>query len=178
MIEFVGHLTGNAFKYYKKTMIKTSQIVFLIGFGIAMPIMFFVFNLIGSVDLESILFAASVCLLSAIFLPYPILKFAKGDVTRRIYINDGLVNAVSCEGRTHSAQICAIKKVKDFGDYYAMTLPGICAIVSVYFTLLLLYLLWLRFYISFLLFFRLSKYINTIMLKRYLIICIRDISTL
>lgn len=23
MIEFVGHLTGNAFKYYKKTMIKT-----------------------------------------------------------------------------------------------------------------------------------------------------------
>ena len=68
MIEFVGHLTGNAFKYYKKTMIKTSQIVFLIGFGIAMPIMFFVFNLIGSVDLESILFAASVCLLSAIFL--------------------------------------------------------------------------------------------------------------
>ena len=91
MIEFVGHLTGNAFKYYKKTMIKTSQIVFLIGFGIAMPIMFFVFNLIGSVDLESILFAASVCLLSAIFLPYPILKLAKGDVTRRIYINDGLV---------------------------------------------------------------------------------------
>lgn len=133
MIEFVGHLTGNAFKYYKKTMIKTSQIVFLIGFGIAMPIMFFVFNLIGSVDLESILFAASVCLLSAIFLPYLILKFAKGDVTRRIYINDGLVSAVSCEGRTRSAQICAIKKVKDFGDYYAMTLPGICAIVSVYF---------------------------------------------
>ena len=133
MIEFVGHLTGYAFKYYKKTMIKTSQIVFLIGFGIAMPIMFFVFNLIGSVDLESILFAASVCLLSAIFLPYPILKFAKGDVTRRIYINDGLVSAVSCEGRTRSAQICAIKKVKDFGDYYAMTLPGICAIVSVYF---------------------------------------------
>lgn len=133
MIEFVGHLTGNAFKYYKKTMIKTSQIVFLIGFGIAMPIMFFVFNLIGSVDLESILFAASVCLLSAIFLPYPILKLAKGDVTQRIYINDGLVNAVSCEGRTRSAQICAIKKVKDFGDYYAMTLPGICAIVSVYF---------------------------------------------
>ena len=133
MIDFVGHLTGNAFKYYKKTMIKTSQIVFLIGFGIAMPIMFFVFNLIGSVDLESILFAASVCLLSAIFLPYPILKFAKGDVTRRIYINDGLVSAVSCEGRTRSARICAIKKVKDFGDYYAMTLPGICAIVSVYF---------------------------------------------
>ena len=133
MIEFVGHLTGNAFKYYKKTMIITSQIVLLIGFGIAMPIMFFVFNLIGSVDLESILFAASVCLLSAIFLPYPILKFAKGDVTRRIYINDGLVSAVSCEGRTRSAQICAIKKVKDFGDYYAMTLPGICAIVSVYF---------------------------------------------
>ena len=133
MIEFVGHLTGNAFKYYKKTMIKTSQIVFLIGFGIAMPIMFFVFNLIGSVDLESILFAASVCLLSAIFLPYPILKFAKGDVTRRIYINDGLVSAVSCEGRTRSAQICAIKKVKDFGDYYAMTLPVICSIVSVYF---------------------------------------------
>ena len=27
MIEFVGHLTGNAFKYYKKTMIKTSQIL-------------------------------------------------------------------------------------------------------------------------------------------------------
>ena len=133
MIEFVGHLTGNAFKYYKKTMIKTSRIVFLIGFGIAMPIMFFVFNLIGSVDLESILFAASVCLLSAIFLPYPILKFAKGDVTRRIYINDGLVSAVSCEGRTRSAQICAIKKVKDFGDYYAMTLPGICVIISGYF---------------------------------------------
>ena len=133
MIEFMGRLTGNAFKYYKKTMIKTSRIVFLIAFGIAMPIMFFVFNLIGRVDLESILFAASVCLLSAIFLPYPILKFAKGDVTRRIYINDGLVNAVSCEGRTRSAQICAIKKVKDFGDYYAMTLPGICAIVSVYF---------------------------------------------
>lgn len=46
MIEFMGRLTGNAFKYYKKTMIKTSRIVFLIAFGIAMPIMFFVFNLI------------------------------------------------------------------------------------------------------------------------------------
>lgn len=40
MIEFMGRLTGNAFKYYKKTMIKTSRIVFLIAFGIAMPIMF------------------------------------------------------------------------------------------------------------------------------------------
>jgi len=133
MIEFVGHLTGNAFKYYKKTMIKTSQIVFLIGFGIAMPIMFFVFNLIGSVDLEFMLFTALLFVLTAIFSPYLILIFAKGDVTQRIYINDGLVSAVSCEGRTRSAQICAIKKVKDFGDYYAMTLPGICAIVSVYF---------------------------------------------
>ena len=71
MIEFVGHLTGNAFKYYKKTMIKTSQIVFLIGFGIAMPIMFFVFNLIGSVDLESILFAASVCFPPGNFFAVP-----------------------------------------------------------------------------------------------------------
>ena len=34
------------------------------------------------------------------------------------------------------------------------------------------------FYISFLLFFRLNKYINTIMLKRYLIICILEISIL
>ncbi len=67
------------------------------------------------------------------FSPYLILIFAKGDVTQRIYINNGLVSAVSCEGRTRSAQICAIKKVKDFGDYYAMTLPVICSIVSVYF---------------------------------------------
>ena len=79
------------------------------------------------------LFTALLFVLTAIFSPYLILIFAKGDVTQRIYINDGLVNAVSCEGRTRSAQICAIKKVKDFGDYYAMTLPGICAIVSVYF---------------------------------------------
>ena len=50
MIEFVGRLTGNAFKYYKKTMIKTLQIVLLIAFGIGMPIMLFVFNSIGSVD--------------------------------------------------------------------------------------------------------------------------------
>ncbi len=114
-------------------MIKTFQILLLIALGVALPIMLFVFNSIGSVDLESILFAASVCLLSAIFLPYPILKFAKGDVTQRIYINNGLVSAVSCEGRTRSAQICAIKKVKDFGDYYAMTLPGICVIISGYF---------------------------------------------
>ena len=133
MIEFMGRLTGNAFKYYKKTMIKTSQIVLLIAFGIAMPIMFFVFNSIGGVDLEFMLFTALLFVLTAIFSPYLILIFAKGDVTRRIYINDGLVNAVSCEGRTRSAQICAIKNVKDFGDYYAMTLPGICAIVSVYF---------------------------------------------
>jgi len=133
MIEFMGRLTGNAFKYYKKTMMKTLQIVLLIAFGIGMPIMFFVFNSIGSVDLEFMLFTALLFVLTAIFSPYLILIFAKGDVTRRIYINDGLVNAVSCEGRTRSAQICAIKKVKDFGDYYAMTLPGICAIVSVYF---------------------------------------------
>lgn len=133
MIEFVGRLTGNAFKYFKRSKIRTNQIILLIALGVLLPIMFCIFNLIGSVDLEYILFAASVCLLSAIFLPYLILKFAKGDVTRRIYINDGLVSAVSCEGRTRSAQICAIKKVKDFGDYYAMTLPGICAIVSVYF---------------------------------------------
>lgn len=117
MIEFVGRLTGNAFKYYKKTMIKTSQIVFLIGFGIGMPIMLFVFNSIGGVDLEYILFMASLCVLTAIFSPYLILIFAKGDVTQRIYINDGVVSAVSCEGRTRSTQICAIKKVKDFGDY-------------------------------------------------------------
>ena len=89
MIEFVGRLTGSAFKYYKKTMIKTFQILLLIAFGIGMPIMLSVFNSIGS--------------------------------------------AVSCEGRTRSAQICAIKKVKDFGDYYAMTLPGICVIISGYF---------------------------------------------
>ena len=133
MIEFVGRLTGNAFKYYKKTMIKTLQIVLLIAFGIGMPIMFFVFNSIGSVDLEFMLFTALLFVLTAIFSPYLILIFAKGDVTQRIYINDGLVNAVSCEGRTRSAQICAIKKVKDFGDYYAMTLPVICSIVSVYF---------------------------------------------
>ena len=71
----------------------------------------------------------------AIALSYPAsaLEIKLGEVTQRIYINDGLVIAVSCEGRTRSAQICAIKKVKDFGDYYAMTLPGICAIVSVYF---------------------------------------------
>ena len=50
MIEFTGRLTGKAFKYYKKTMIKTLQIVLLIAFGIGMPIMFFVFNSIGSVD--------------------------------------------------------------------------------------------------------------------------------
>ena len=133
MIEFMGRLTGNAFKYYKKTMIKTLQIVLLIAFGIGMPIMFFVFNSIGSVDLEFMLFTALLFVLTAIFSPYLILIFAKGDVTQRIYINDGLVSAVSCEGRTRSAQIFAIKKVKDFGDYYAMTLPGICAIVSVYF---------------------------------------------
>lgn len=112
---------------------KNFTMVLLIGFGIAMPIMFFVFNLIGSVDLEYILFMASLCVLTAIFSPYLILIFAKGDVTQRIYINNGLVSAVSCEGRTRSAQICAIKKVKDFGDYYAMTLPVICSIVSVYF---------------------------------------------
>lgn len=70
----------------------------------------FVFNLIGSVDLEYILFMASLCVLTAIFSPYLILIFAKGDVTQRIYINNGLVSAVSCEGRTRSAQICAIKR--------------------------------------------------------------------
>lgn len=109
MIEFMGRLTGNAFKYYKKTMIKTFQILLLIAFGIGMPIMLFVFNSIGSVDLEYILFMASLCVLTAIFSPYLILIFAKGDVTQRIYINNGLVSAVSCEGRTRSAQICAIK---------------------------------------------------------------------
>ena len=114
-------------------MIKTSQMVLLIAFGIGMPIMFFVFNSIGGVDLEFMLFTALLFVLTAIFSPYLILIFAKGDVTQRIYINSGLVSAVSCKGRTRSAQICAIKKVKDFGDYYAMTLPGICAIVSVYF---------------------------------------------
>lgn len=70
----------------------------------------FVFNSIGSVDLEFMLFTALLFVLTAIFSPYLILIFAKGDVTQRIYINDGLVNAVSCEGRTRSAQICAIKR--------------------------------------------------------------------
>ena len=69
MIEFMGRLTGNAFKYYKKTMIKTFQILLLIAFGIGMPIMLFVFNSIGSVDLEYILFMASLCVLTAIFSP-------------------------------------------------------------------------------------------------------------
>lgn len=114
-------------------MIKTSQMVLLIAFGIGMPIMFFVFNSIGGVDLEFMLFTALLFVLTAIFSPYLILIFAKGDVTQRIYINSGLVSAVSCKGRTRSAQICAIKKVKDFGDYYAMTLPGICVIISGYF---------------------------------------------
>lgn len=114
-------------------MIKASQMVLLIAFGIGMPIMFFVFNSIGGVDLEFMLFTALLFVLTAIFSPYLILIFAKGDVTQRIYINSGLVSAVSCEGRTRSAQICAIKKVKDFGDYYAMTLPGICVIISGYF---------------------------------------------
>lgn len=109
MIEFMGRLTGNAFKYYKKTMIKTFQILLLIAFGIGMPIMLFVFNSIGSVDLEYILFMASLCVLTAIFSPYLILIFAKGDVTQRIYINNGLVSAVSCEGRTRSAINCRIK---------------------------------------------------------------------
>ena len=133
MIEFVGRLTGSAFKYYKKTMIKTFQILLLIAFGIGMPIMLSVFNSIGGVDLEYILFMASLCVLTAIFSPYLILIFAKGDVTQRIYINNGLVSAVSCEGRTRSAQICAIKKVKDFGDYNAKTIPGICENISGYF---------------------------------------------
>lgn len=114
-------------------MIKTFQILLQIALGVALPIMFCIFNLIGDIDLEYILFMASFSVLTAIFSPYLILIFAKGDVTQQIYINNGLVSAVSCEGRTRSAQICAIKKVKDFGDYYAMTLPGICAIVSVYF---------------------------------------------
>lgn len=43
--------------------------------------MLFVFNSIGSVDLEYILFMASLCVLTAIFSPYLILIFAKGDVT-------------------------------------------------------------------------------------------------
>ena len=135
MIEFVGRLTGNAFKYFKRSKIRTNQIILLIALGVLLPIMFCIFNLIGSVDLEYILFIIPFSALLAIALSYPAsaLEIKLGEVTQRIYINDGLVNAVSCEGRTRSAQICAIKKVKDFGDYYAMTLPGICAIVSVYF---------------------------------------------
>lgn len=116
-------------------MIKTFQILLLIALGVALPIMFCIFNLIDGIDLEYMLFIIPFSALLAIALSYPAsaLEIKLGDVTQRIYINNGLVSAVSCEGRTRSAQICAIKKVKDFGDYYAMTLPGICAIVSVYF---------------------------------------------
>lgn len=116
-------------------MIKTFQILLQIALGVALPIMFCIFNLIDGIDLEYILFIIPFSALLAIALSYPAsaLEIKLGEVTQRIYINNGLVSAVSCEGRTRSAQICAIKKVKDFGDYYAMTLPGICAIVSVYF---------------------------------------------
>lgn len=116
-------------------MIKTFQILLLIAFGIGLPIMLCIFNLIDGIDLEYILFIIPFSALLAIALSYPAsaLEIKQGEVTQRIYINDGLVNAVSCEGRTRSAQICAIKKVKDFGDYYAMTLPGICVIISGYF---------------------------------------------
>lgn len=116
-------------------MIKTFQILLLIALGVVLPIMFCIFNLIGGIDLEYILFIIPFSALLAIALSYPAsaLEIKLGEVTQRIYINNGLVSAVSCEGRTRSAQICAIKKVKDFGDYYAMTLSGICAIVSVYF---------------------------------------------
>lgn len=113
MIEFTGRLTENAFKYYKKTMIKTFQILLLIAWHWNAYYAFCIHS-IGSVDLEYILFMASLCVLTAIFSPYLILIFAKGDVTQRIYINNGLVSAVSCEGRTRSAQICAHKKGKGF----------------------------------------------------------------
>ena len=116
-------------------MIKTFQILLLIALGVALPIMFCIFNLIDGIDLEYILFIIPFSALLAIALSYPAsaLEIKLGEVTQRIYINNGLVSAVSCEGRTRSAQICAIKKVKDFGDYYAMTLPGICVIISGYF---------------------------------------------
>lgn len=116
-------------------MIKTFPILLLIALGVALPIMFCIFNLIDGIDLEYILFIIPFSALLAIALSYPAsaLEIKLGEVTQRIYINNGLVSAVSCEGRTRSAQICAIKKVKDFGDYYAMTLPGICVIISGYF---------------------------------------------
>lgn len=116
-------------------MIKTFQILLLIALGVALPIMFCIFNLIDGIDLEYMLFIIPFSALLAIALSYPAsaLEIKLGEVTQRIYINNGLVSAVSCEGRTRSAQICAIKKVKDFGDYYAMTLPGICVIISGYF---------------------------------------------
>ena len=116
-------------------MIKTFPILLLIALGVALPIMFCIFNLIDGIDLEYILFIIPYSALLAIALSYPAsaLEIKLGEVTQRIYINNGLVSAVSCEGRTRSAQICAIKKVKDFGDYYAMTLPGMCVIISGYF---------------------------------------------
>lgn len=123
MIEFTGSLSDDTLKFYHKRFLKELQGNYIFFFVFGMPMSIFLLHFI--IPLKHILcIVLPILAVVAVFAPYLIVKVSKDRFApKRITINDGLVLLVT-DNLTDSRKIEQVKKVKDYGEYYALTLSG------------------------------------------------------
>lgn len=123
MIEFKGNLSEHTLKFYHKRFIKENLSSSMFFFVMCIPACTFLFSFIMPLKyIVCIVFP--IFFLVAILLPYLKLKLSKDRlVPEHITINDGVIICVK-DKFTDSLNIEQIKAVKDYGEYYTLTVAG------------------------------------------------------
>ncbi len=123
MIEFKGNLSEHTLNFYHKRFIKENLSISMFFFIMCIPACTFIFSFIMPLKyIVCIVFP--IFFLIAIFLPYLKLKLSKDRfVPEHITINNGVIICVK-DKFTDSLNIEQIKAVKDYGEYYTLTVAG------------------------------------------------------
>lgn len=123
MIEFKGKFLENTLKFYHKRFVKENLSNSMFFFVMCIPACTLLFSFV--IPLKYIVcIVLPILLLVAIFLPYLKLKLSKDRfVPEHITINDGVIICVK-DNFTDSLNIEHIKAVKDYGEYYTLTVAG------------------------------------------------------
>lgn len=123
MIEFKGNLSEHVLKFYHKRFVKENLGISLFFFVMCIPVCTFLFSFIMPLK-YIVCIVLPILFLIAILLPYLKLKLSKDRlVPEHITINDGVIICVK-DKFTDSLNIEQIKTVKDYGEYYTLTVAG------------------------------------------------------
>lgn len=123
MIEFKGTLAEHTLKFYHKRFIKENMSISMFFFVMCIPACTFILSFIMPLKyIVCIVFP--ILFLIAIFMPYLKLKLSKDRfVPEHITINNGVIICVK-DQFTDSLNVEQIKAVKDYGEYYTLTVAG------------------------------------------------------